>query len=112
MIEAIREQISVARDFVATSTFTVANDKDDEVEAAFLKRPHLVDHAAGFLRMEVFRNIESPEEFWLVTYWKDEASYESWHHGHAYGASHSGMPKGLKLVKGSVKVRRMRRICE
>lgn len=98
--------------FVAISTFVVANEKDDDVHAAFLERPHLVDDVEGFVRMEVLRNIEEPKEFWLLTYWTDQTSYEQWHRGHTYKASHVGMPAGLKLVPRSAKVRRLARISE
>lgn len=87
------------------SRFTVANGMESQVREAFLKRPHLVDGAAGFLRMEVLNTKDAPEEFWLLTWWTDEASYRAWHKGHAYRDSHAGMPKGLKLVRGSAAVR-------
>ena len=98
--------------YVAVSIFEVANDKDQAVHDAFLARPHMVDSAAGFVRMEVLRDLDNPKEFWLLTYWTDGKSYEAWHRGHTYHASHEGIPKGLKLTKGSARVRRMRRISE
>ncbi len=91
--------------FIAMSRFVVANGMEEAVRQAFVDRPHLVDGAPGFVRMSVLRPAEQPAEFWLLTYWKDEASYLAWHKGHAYHASHRGMPKGLKLVPGSAAVR-------
>ena len=44
-------------------------------------------------------------EIGLVTRWEDEQSYRNWHRGHEYHASHSGIPKGLKLVPGKTEVR-------
>nr|MDQ3418841.1 antibiotic biosynthesis monooxygenase [Acidobacteriota bacterium] len=66
---------------------------------------HLVDGAAGYLRMEVLSPSERPEEIWLVTFWTDEASFRTWHHSHLYHESHRGIPKGLKLVPGETEVR-------
>ena len=40
-------------EFVALSRFTVANGMADQVKDAFINRPHLVDTARGFLRMQV-----------------------------------------------------------
>jgi heme-degrading monooxygenase HmoA len=90
---------------IALSRFTIANDMADEVRAAFRQRPHRVDEAGGFLGMEVMSPIDKPSEIWLVTRWRDEESYRSWHRGHAYRESHRGIPKGLKLVPGSTEVR-------
>jgi len=91
--------------FVVLSRFTIKNDMAGDVRAAFQARPHLADQAPGFLRMEVMSPVEDDAEVWLVTHWTDEASYRSWHHGHAYHESHRGIPKGLKLVPKSAEVR-------
>ena len=90
---------------VALSRFTIANDMSEQVREAFRQRPHLVDEATGFLGMEVMSPVDSHAEIWLVTRWRDEASYRSWHRGHDYHAAHKGIPKGLKLTPGSASVR-------
>jgi len=97
--------------FVALSKFVVANDKTAEVKAAFRARPHLVDDAAGFVRMEVLSPLDRPEELWLVTFWTDAASYRAWHHSHLYRDSHRGIPAGLKLVPGETKIREFEHVC-
>jgi heme-degrading monooxygenase HmoA len=86
--------------FVAISRFAVANGMIDQVKAAFRSRPHLVDAASGYHRMEVISPVDHPTEIWLLTFWTDEASFRNWHHSHMYGESHRGIPKGLKLVPG------------
>jgi len=90
--------------FVALSRFTIANDFTDEVRAAFRHRPRMVDSAPGFLGMEMMSPIHNSSEIWLVTRWLDEESYLSWHRGPAYHESHTGIPKGLKLVPGSTEI--------
>jgi heme oxygenase (mycobilin-producing) len=87
------------------SRFVVANDMDAEVKQAFILRPHLVDNAAGFVRMDVLSPEDMPNEIWLMTYWIDIASYRTWHKSHAYHESHAGIPKELKLVPGSAALR-------
>ncbi len=87
------------------SRFVVANDMDADVKRAFVLRPHLVDGAAGFVRMDVLSPEDMPNEIWLMTYWADIASYRTWHKSHAYHESHAGIPKGLKLVPGSATLR-------
>ena len=66
------------------SRFVVANDMDAKVKQAFIFRPHLVDNAAGFVRMDVLSPEDMPNEIWLMTYWVDIASYRTWHKSHAY----------------------------
>jgi heme-degrading monooxygenase HmoA len=90
--------------YVALSRFTVAH-MTDAVKQAFQQRPHRVDNAAGFVRMEVLSPCDAPDEIWLITYWKDEPSYRTWHHSHRYKESHQGIPKGLRLVPKSVSIR-------
>ena len=97
--------------FIAISQFAIANDKTDEVKTAFRNRPRLVDHVAGFLRMEVISPRELPSEIWLVTYWDTEEAFSKWHHSHMYRESHKGIPKGLKLVPKSVRLRFFDSIC-
>ena len=97
--------------FVALSRFVIKNDMTREVRAAFLNRPHLVDDAPGFLRMEVLSPQENSGEIWLMTFWSDEESFRTWHHSHLYRESHKGIPKGLKLVPKSVELRFFEHIC-
>jgi heme oxygenase (mycobilin-producing) len=84
--------------FVALSKFKVGNGLEGEVRDAFVRRPHLVDDAKGFVRMDVVSPTGDQAEFWLLTFWEDEASFRDWHHSHLYRESHAGIPRGLKLV--------------
>jgi heme-degrading monooxygenase HmoA len=98
------EEPGCAAGFVALSRFVIANGMADEVKAAFRQRPHFVDSAPGYRRMDVISPVDRPEEIWLITFWSDEASFLVWHHGHSYRDSHRGIPKGLKLVPGESKI--------
>jgi heme-degrading monooxygenase HmoA len=91
--------------FVALSKFVVGNGMEAEVLEAFRNRPHEVDDAEGFVRMEVMTPRDHPEEFWLVTYWENEACWKSWYRSHAFKQAHTGMPKGLRLVPKSNEIR-------
>ena len=97
--------------FIALSQFTVADGMATSVKQAFLERPHLVDSAPGFLRLEVISPVDKAEEIWLLTYWADEGSYRKWHSGHQYRDSHKGIPKGLKLIPKSARVRFFEHVC-
>lgn len=91
--------------FMALSRFRVANGMTREVRDAFRARPHLVDDAPGFLRMEVVSPKDDESEFWLLTFWTDEQSFRTWHRSHEYRESHQGIPKGLKLDATATEVR-------
>jgi heme-degrading monooxygenase HmoA len=98
--------------FVALSRFVVANGMEAEVKAAFQARPHRVDHAAGFVRMEVLCPLDRPQEIWLVTHWRCADDYRTWHGGHGYRESHRGIPKGLKLIGRETCIREFEVVCE
>lgn len=94
--------------YVALSRFRVRNGMSAEVEEAFRARPHMVDDAPGFVRMDVLTPAEDEAEFWLLTYWTDEESYRTWHASHLYRDSHAGIPKGLKLDPAFTELRAFR----
>jgi heme-degrading monooxygenase HmoA len=78
------------------SRFTVINGMEAEVRQAFINRPHLVENAPGFVRLEVLSPSGQPAEFWLLTYWETEQHFRDWHKNHRH-ESHQLMPKGLRL---------------
>ncbi|AKD04915.1 antibiotic biosynthesis monooxygenase [Pontibacter korlensis] len=90
--------------FIAVSTFTIANDMAPEVREAFINRPHFVDSAQGFVKLQVLIPQDNPDQIYLMTYWEDEDSYKTWYKNHMK-ESHAGIPKGLKLVPNSTKIR-------
>jgi heme oxygenase (mycobilin-producing) len=87
------------------SQFKVANGMTDQVKNAFLNRPHQVENAPGFLRLDVVSPMDEPEEIWLLTYWSDFSSYERWHKSPAHHISHKGIPHGLRLDPTGTRVR-------
>ncbi len=90
--------------FVAISCFEIKNGLEDEVKLSFKNRPKLVENYDGFIRLDVLSPTENPAEIWLLTHWKDEESFKSWHANHLK-ESHLNIPKGLKLVPHSFKLR-------
>jgi len=90
--------------FVAMSRFCISNGMTEAVREAFRNRPHMVDSVEGFVRMEVLRPRELSDEFWLLTFWVNEASFRSWHSSHSYHESHAWIPKGIRLVPGRTRI--------
>ena len=104
-VPVVEQESTAQTTFVAISRFAVANGMTPEVIEAFRARPHTVDAAAGFLRMEVLTPQDAPDEIWLMTWWRDEASFREWHASHAYRDSHKGIPRGLKLDPSATQLR-------
>lgn len=94
--------------YVSLSRFRVRNGMNAEVAKAFRDRPHLVEEADGFLRMEVLTPHDDDAEFWLLTYWTSEEKFREWHRSHMYRDSHAGIPKGLKLDPTATELRAFR----
>jgi len=101
---------SMTPEYVAVSRFRVRNGMSSEVAEAFRQRPHMVDGADGFLRLDVLSPADDESEFWLLTDWRDEESFRNWHHSHEYRESHAGIPKGVKLDPAATQVRAFRYI--
>lgn len=110
-INAENDSSNAGGGFAALSRFEIKNDMKEAVREAFLARPHLVDDAPGFVRMEVLSPLDNLQEIWLMTFWTDEESFKTWHHSHLYRESHKGIPKGLKLVPKSVELKFFEHIC-
>ncbi len=94
----------------AVSRFRVKNAMEAAVRDAFFDRPHLVDHVAGFLGMEVFTDGEDPSTFYLHTRWTDVDSYRRWHASDAHRLSHREIPRGLKLDTAATQILILHRI--
>lgn len=90
--------------FTAISCFEVQNGFEEQVKQAFKNRPKLVEDYSGFIRLDVISPTENPAEIWLLTYWENEDKFKHWHKNHLK-ESHVGIPKGLKLVPHSFKLR-------
>lgn len=84
----------------AISKFEIQNGMEEEVKHPFKNRPGLVEHAKGFVRLDVLSPINNPAEIHLITYWESDEDFEYWHRHHLK-ESHQHIPKGLKLVTKS-----------
>jgi|SRR5450755_4764037 heme oxygenase (mycobilin-producing) len=96
---------------LALSRFKVANGLEDSVARAFLDRPRLVECAEGFLGLEVFTDSRDASVFYLSTRWTTESAFRQWHASEAHHASHTGIPKGLKLDPTFTQLTVMESLC-
>lgn len=79
------------------SRFRVLHGSEEEVRRAFLNPPRLVEKVAGFCGLEVMTDATDQAVFLLLTRWRDEASFRTWHSSDAHHQSHQLIPRGLKL---------------
>ena len=71
-------------------------ERVDELVEAFRARAHLVDHADGFLDLEVWRSDRDPEELIMVSRWRDRESFRDYMRSEAHGISHGRIAPALK----------------
>ena len=62
---------------------------------------HLVDHAPGFLGMEVMSPLGNANEVWLLALWSDEESHCTLARSRDCHESPKGIPKGLSWYRGA-----------
>ena len=98
--------------FTVISKFEVAGGGQEAVKDAFRNRPHMVEQAQGFLRLDVISPLDKCEEVWLITHWQDQSSYDVWYRSHEYHKVHEMMPKGMKLIPGSTEIRLFEYVCD
>lgn len=88
--------------FVALNRLQVESGDAAQMRGIFRRERDLVARAPGFLRMDVICPHERPEEFWLLTFWTDQARYEAWLRG---------IPRALKLLPSKAEMRFFRHVC-
>ena len=92
--------------FVVISKFTVDNQDGmtEAIKTAYRERPHLVEHAVGFVRLDVLSPLESPNQIWLITYWVEQENFQHWFRTHAYRQAHQSIPGNLKLISSETEM--------
>lgn len=81
--------------YVALSRLRVEPAQADRLVAAFRARAHLVDHADGFVDLEVWRSDRDAAEVIMVSRWRDRASFTAYMKSDAHRVSHDRIPAEL-----------------
>ena len=77
------------------SRLRVPPDRAQQLVAAFRARAHLVDHAEGFVDLEVWQNDRDPTELVMVSRWTDRACFTTYMKSDAHRISHSRIDREL-----------------
>ena|ERR1700754_4859878 len=84
--------------YVSMSRLRVAATESDALIEAFRGRAHLVDHAPGFLDLEVWRSDRDPEEVLMVSRWRDRAAFTAYMRSAEHKVSHARIDPALKAA--------------
>ena len=82
--------------YVSMSRLRVAAERSDALVAAFRGRAHLVDHADGFVDLQVWRSDRDPEEVLMVSRWRDRAAFTAYMRSAEHRTSHDRIDPALK----------------
>jgi heme-degrading monooxygenase HmoA len=81
--------------FVSRSEITVPHEEMGALERAFHERARLVDAHAGFLGLELLKDVREDGRYVLLTRWRTRADFtaymKSGDHGRAHGRHHDGL---------------------
>lgn len=89
--------MSAAREplYVSMSRLRVTPDRVGELVTAFRRRAHLVDHAPGFVDLEVWCSDRVPGEVIMVSRWRDRAAFREYMRSGEHAASHARIDPDL-----------------
>jgi heme-degrading monooxygenase HmoA len=84
--------------YVSMSRLRVAQDRSDDLIAAFRRRAHLVDSAPGFIDLEVWRSDRDPDEVLMVSRWRDRAAFTAYMRSAEHRVSHDRIDPSLQAA--------------
>lgn len=87
--------------FVISSEVTIAAEGASALEVAFQGRMRLVDKAAGFQRLEVWRDISHPGVFQMVSWWDSADDFRAYMRSNDHRVSHARIPTVPAKPKGT-----------
>jgi heme oxygenase (mycobilin-producing) len=82
--------------YVSMSRLRVAPEQADALVAAFRDRLGLVDHADGFVDLEVWRSDRDAGEVLMVSRWRDRDAFKAYMRSPAHRLSHDRIPPALQ----------------
>ena len=86
---------------VKINAITVPEGSGDELAQRFAARAGAVDGQPGFEGFELLQPTDGRNTWLVVTRWADEASFEAWRDGSAFGRAHGQGEPGVQPGGGS-----------
>jgi heme-degrading monooxygenase HmoA len=73
---------------IKINAITVPEDSGDELARRFAARAGAVDDQDGFEGFELLKPTDDRTTWLVITRWRDEAAFDAWVSGPAFGAGH------------------------
>lgn len=90
--------------YVSMSRLEIPADRAAELITAFQNRAGLVDHAHGFVDLQVWQSDKDPGEILMISRWSDKQAFTSYMRSEEHKTSHQRIAPGLKA---DIKLRRL-----
>jgi len=81
--------------YVSMSRLRIEVERADELVRAFRARARLVDHADGFVDLQVWQSDRDAGELIMVSRWRDRAAFTTYMRSDDHKTSHGRIPPGL-----------------
>lgn len=81
--------------YVSLSRLRVEKRLAPDLIGAFRRRAHLVDHADGFVDLEVWQSDSDPCELIMVSRWRDRNAFKAYMKSRDHKVSHSRIDPAL-----------------
>jgi heme-degrading monooxygenase HmoA len=81
--------------YVSLSRLRIPVDRADDLVRAFRARARLVDHADGFVDLQVWQSDRDAGELVMVSRWRDRAAFTAYMRSQDHQTSHARIPKDL-----------------
>lgn len=87
--------------FVSRSEITVPREEMAALERAFRERARLVDAHAGFLGLELLKDVRENGRYVLLTRWRSRADFSAYMKSGDHGRAHHRHHEGLTTTSDS-----------
>jgi heme-degrading monooxygenase HmoA len=81
--------------YVSLSRLRIEAERADELVSAFRVRARLVDHADGFVDLQVWQSDRDAGELIMVSRWRDRAAFTAYMRSDDHKTSHARIPPEL-----------------
>jgi heme-degrading monooxygenase HmoA len=81
--------------YVSMSRLRIPVERADELVRAFRARARLVDHADGFVDLQVWQSDRDAGELIMVSRWRDRAAFTAYMRSDDHRTSHARIPPEL-----------------
>ena len=90
--------------YVSLSRLRIPEERAPELVAAFRRRARLVEHADGFVDLQVWQSDRDPGELVMVSRWRDRDAFKAYMKSERHRISHARIDPDLD---GAIRLERL-----